>query len=55
MWAFIVFLVISEATKVYLILKFSEESDRWTNKFVDLKRENDKLKALLKLNGVKYE
>ena len=55
MWVFIIFLAISEATKIYLILKFSEESDKWTNKFIDLKRENDKLKALLELNEAKYE
>lgn len=55
MWIFIIFLIISEASKIYLVLKFSEESDRWTNKFIDLKRENEKLKALLELNKVKYE
>lgn len=53
MWVFIIFLAISEATKIYLVLKFNEESDKWTNKFIDLKRENDKLKALLELNAVK--
>lgn len=55
MWIFVILLAISDISKFYLIYKFSEESERWTNKFIDLERDNDKLKTLLKLNNLKYE
>lgn len=55
MWIFVILLAISDISKFYLICKFSEESERWTNKFIDLERDNDKLKTLLKLNNLKYE
>ena len=55
MWIFIILLAISEASKIYMLLSYEKQVDQWTNKFVDLKRENDKLKMLLRLNGVDPE